>query len=54
MVIADLEEAQGRREENYIEEVCRLGVTLADSWDEAVRRAAEERMRRMREIRNIA
>jgi hypothetical protein len=51
MVIVDLEEAQ---DWEYIEEVYRLGVSLADSWDEAVRRAAEERMRRMSEIRDIA
>ena len=51
---AALEEAQGRREDQYIEEACRLGVSLAESWEEAVRRAAEERVRRMREIRDIA
>lgn len=50
-MIADLEKAQGRE---YVEEVYRLGVTLADSWEEAVKRAAEERMRRLSEIRDIA
>jgi hypothetical protein len=41
------------QDDERAEEVYRLGVTLADSWEEAARRAAEERLRRMSEIRDI-